>query len=322
MKLAIFISAVALALSCSSCNNPAAPEDPDSCLWDLSVYRTVSVTVDVDKELSFFTDIRLDEEQPAGTNSQKDNAPALRYIVKAFRHGSTQQVASASGLNPTLEISLPVGKIDLIAWVDYVDPSLCKDKYFFTDDFNEMLVMSKYPYYANDRHKICYRGKKSVIMAYNTRSLTVDVAPAMGQLRIIAVDEFRSDVKNIQISYPAGVPSAINAFSGEISYVWNDVFFNTTPQKLDNGDWLLAVDNIFTGEKQISVPFRINMTDADGETVARRLKIEAPMKRGGITEVRGKFFSILEDLPPAPPGPGSGGLVIDPNLNDTIIYYL
>lgn len=322
-KLFLSLPLLTGAVILSSCHKEEPPVENDDCLWDLSVRHKVIVSLDVDARMEFFEDVRLDDDDPVmGCGSRSQEEKVWRYTVKAFRHGSDQVIAWASGFTPEFEMDLPVGKVDVIAWADYVKPGSMVDEYFFTDDFSEILVFSKYPYRPNDRFKFGCWGKSSLVLAYNTPAVSVSLKPAMGQLRIIATDEPRDDVSKIRISYPGRIPSAISAFSGKVCYSWADVGFDSKAVEDDNGQMLLAFDNIFADDTPCTVPIRIEMTRADGYAVARRLRVEAPVKRGGITEVRGKFYSILEEVPePDTPDTG-GGITVDPELDETIIIDL
>lgn len=323
IQLLLYFSVISGALCLSSCHKADPPVENDDCLWDLSVRHKVVVSLENNTRMDFFEDVRLDDDDPLmGPSARNTEEKVWRYTVKAFRHGSTQEIACASGFSPEFEMDLPVGKVDIIAWADYVSPGITKDEYFFTDDFSEILVFSKYPYYANDRFKFGCWGKKSLVLAYNTPVVTVSLSPAMGQLKIIATDEPRDDVSRIRISYPGRIPSAINGFSGNVCYSWADVGYESYASVDDNGQILLGFDNIFADYTPCTVPIRIEMTRDDGHAVARRLRVEAPVKRGCITEVRGKFYSILEEDPDPDTPDSGGGIIIDPDLDETIIIEL
>lgn len=319
-----------LSFSClgflSSCHMAQAPEDTDDCIWDLSVRHPVIINLSADKSFEFFQEIRIFDDNEETLGRSADNSLSTRYTVKAYVAGSDKLIAQAVSFTPQVELNLPVGKIDIIAWADYVNHNSYYDKYFFTDEFNEILVLSKFPYVANDPYKLGCWGKLSMVMAYNTPAVDIDLSNVMGQLRVIATDAPRTDVTNIRISYPGRIPSAINAFTGNVNYSWADVEYATVAEQNDDGMMLLGFDNILADDEPVMVPVRVEMRTADGKVVARRLKVEAPIKRGGITEIRAPFYSILEELPP-PDNPGGddtgdGGVGIKPDIDDEVIIVI
>lgn len=315
------------ALSCSlwlltGCHTAEPPMENDDCLWDLSSRHNVTIHLNLNQKMDFFQEVRVDEAE-SKIDTRSSDGKCLRYTVKVFISGTDTQIASSVGFSPEVVLPLPIGKLDIIAWVDYSDGQSTKDCYFFTDEWNELLVFSKYPYLANDPYKMGYWGKTSLTMAYNRLVVDLDVLPAMGQLQIIATDNPSVEVSGITISYPQRVPAAINGFTGKVSYSWADVSFLTTALPDEDGMQLLCFDNIFADDEPIAVPIKIEMKGTDGEVVARTLNIEAPIKRGGITEVRAPFYSILEtpDIPGGESG-GNGGITIDSRLDEEVIIEL
>lgn len=306
----------------TSCDKATPPNEPDdSCLWDLSVRHSVTISLNVDDSMEPYKEVTYDEDAKEGSRNG-DPSYARRYVVYVFRAGTNQLVASAYSSSPTLDIQLPVGKLDVVGWADYSLPGSAMDEFFLTDDISELIVASKHPYVANNHFKHASWGKKSTTVAYNTKYVDVELSSVMSQLRIIATDTPNNDVAQISISYPERVPCAIDGISGVVCYSWSGVWFESAPVHLNIGETLLGYDNVPCNDSEMIVPVRIVMTSNDGKVIARCLRVDAPLKRGGITEVRGPFYSILQSDDPQEGGTTGGGVSIDPSFDDEIVIII
>lgn len=315
-------SAVLLMAVMASCDKATLPDEPDdSCLWDLTVRHSVTVSLSVDDSMGPYKDVTYDGD--AKKNSRNgDISYSRRYVVFAFRAGTDQLVASAYSSSPNLTLQLPVGKLDVVGWADYSVPGSVLDEFFLTDDISELIVATKHPYVANNHFKHASWGKKNTTVAYNTTYVDVELSSAMAQLRIIATDTPDNDVANISISYPGRVPCAIDGVSGEVCYSWADVWFESEPVRLNASETLLGYDNVLCNDSETIVPVRIVMTSDDGSVIARCLRVDVPLRRGGITEVRGPFYSIIQNEVPPEGGNTGGGVSIDPSFDDEIVIVI
>lgn len=315
-------SAMVIMAAMASCNRATTPDEPDdSCLWDLSVRHSVTVSLNVDDSMEPYTEVTYDGNSPKGSR-MGEISYARRYVVYAFRAGTDQLVAMAYSSSPTLNIQLPVGKLDVVGWADYSISGSVLDEFFLTDDISELIVATKHPYVANNHFKHASWGKKSTTVAYNTKYVDVELSSVMAQLRIIATDTPNNNVAQISISYPDRVPCAIDGISGVVCYSWSGVWFDSTPIHLNVGETLLGYDNVPCNDSETIVPVRIVMTSNDGKVIARCLRVDAPLKRGGITEVRGPFYSILQSDDPQEGGTTGGGVSIDPSFDDEIVIII
>lgn len=304
----------------ASCSKSEPEEPEDSCLGDLSVRHPVTVSLDVDNDLDFYKEVSYDPAENGDDDARsrsRGNSYSMRYVVKVFKADTRQLVATMYSPTPDFTMDLPVGKMEFIAWADYSLSGSLQDELFLTDDFHELIVASKFPYEANNHHKRASWGLEEKTVAYNTSHVGIRLVPVMAQIQLIATDERKEDVARIRVSYPGRVPCAINGFSGDVCYSWAGVWFDSYPVGINNCETLLAYDNILCNPEETVVPVRIDMTSTSGTVVARSLKVDVPIRRGGITEVRGPFYSIVQgEDDPGSGGTTGGGISIDPGFDD------
>lgn len=167
-------AAVAIISVMQSCHTqgpaPVVTEPEDQCLIDLSARHDVMVCCDVDDAFPYSESVAYVPENAVTSRFEAD-AMVRRYTVKAFVRGTRQEVASGVSLSPEVSLSLPVGKLDIIAWADYVPQGSVSDYYWFTDDFSEMLEHEKAEYRADDDYKAAAHGIERVTVAYKTRRI-------------------------------------------------------------------------------------------------------------------------------------------------------
>lgn len=304
----------------SSCNKDVYEEPEDNCLWDLSMRHPVTISLEVDNDFDFYKDVSYEAD-----NIEEDDTPAsrarsasysMRYAVRVFKADTRQLVATMYSSTPNFTMELPVGKMEFIAWADYSLSGSLQDELFLTDDFHELIVASKYPYEANNHYKRASWGMDDRTIAYNTSHVGLRLEPVMAQIQLIATDEPKEDVAKIRISYPGRVPCAINGFTGDVCYSWAGVWFDSYPVGINNGETLLAYDNIFCNNNETIIPVRVDMTSATGTVIARSLKVDVPVRRGGITEVRGAFYSIIQNEDKPDSDITGGGITINPDFDD------
>lgn len=305
--LALFAGTVLFA----SCHSDNEVEDP--CL--LPDYKSsVKVTLDVDTRLSDYKDVSFADDLNKQTRSSEHWH--LRYTVCAFPEGVSNAVpvASVSSLSSKLELSLPLGKYNVVAWADYVPDESLASQYFHTDDFSDLLLREKFSYSGTDAHKIGFLGSEAVTVSYRTPELTVALSPAMGQYRINATDSPDYTVGKVLVTYPHGVPSSLNALSGKICHKWYGVSFETMPTDV------VAFDNVFAESEEIKVPVKIEIYDDKGRLRARRNTLDIPLVKGGVTFVNAKIYTILD--PDSGDAPSGGGMGINGDYDDDFIIEL
>lgn len=292
----------------TSCHSDNEVEDP--CLRP-DYKSSVKVSLDVDVKLSKYKDVSFADDLNRQTRSAEQWQ--LRYTVCAFQDGKSNEVpvASVSSLSPELELSLPLGKYNVVAWADYVSDGSLSSRYFHTDDFSDILLKDKFSYSGIDSHKIGFLGSESLTVSYRTPELKIALSPAMGQYRINATDSPDYTVGKVLVTYPQGVPSSLNVLSGKICHKWYGVSFETIPA----GE--VAFDNVFAESKEIKVAVKIEVFDDSGRLRARRNFLDIPLVRGGVTFVNAKIYTILD--PDSGDAPSGGGMGIDGDYDDSFV---
>lgn len=294
-----------ITLSCSSDKNKE-----EDCLSE-NFKTSFKIRLDVDTHMTDYKDICLDNDNEPETRSAE--AWRLRYTVCAYSENgpSDVPVASLSSLSPVIDLTLPLGKYNIIAWADYISDESLNSQYFHTDDFTDILLRDKFSYSGDDTHKIGFIGNENLTVSYRTPELNIYMSPAMAQYKITALDSPDYNVSKVIVSYPEGLPSSLNAISGKISHKWYGVSFETLPKDF------VAKDNVFSEHEEIKVPVKIEVYDDRGVLRARRNSIKIPLIKGGVTFVKAKIYSVLD--PENGDMPQGGGITIDNEYDDVHI---
>lgn len=278
--------------------------DEDDCL-DPAFRAELSVSVDLDKSMSPYVDV----DSTRIISTRGDPSWGLRYCVAAYRRNETTPLLVESSVVNPVKLMLPPDKYQLVAWVDHVPEDNGKSFYFHTDEFNEILLRHKYDYEGADLIKMAYRGKKEVRVGYTTTKAQISAASAMARLRIVATDKPDFIPGKVVVSY-FDLPAAVNGLTGDVNLRWNDVSFIS---KVD-GD-LLAMDQVLAQDSEIITNVLIEIYDNENTLRARVKNIGIPIVRGGITTVKGNFYSIL-DLDGS--GLSGGGISVDTEFDGTV----
>ena len=314
-------SLASMTLLLTACSTKEAPEyvEPpeDSCLTDLSARHPVTVTLIDDNSFDESPSIGYPIAIPA---SRSIESPRRRYVVKAFYQRTDRLVAEGASFDNHVTLSLPVGKITIIAWADYTVKEIPSDSYYFTDEWDELLLVDRHPYIANDFMKSAAWGRIDMAMAYNMTSLDLPLRQATGGFRLIATDAPNDGVTNITISYKKSVPCAIDGFTGSLSHAWDGCLFTGKTYDFGDGNTLLGFDIFPADDSEKIVPVSVTMRDADNRIVAYVDNIDIPVHRGKITKVFAPFYSIREPHPSEIPG--GGGVNINPTFNNEIVIVI
>lgn len=241
----------------------------------------------------------------------------LKYFIAVYRNNSSQPFFTTSSPSNIIKLSLPTGTYNFVAWAEPIPDVDGYTYYFHTDDFSEMLQKHKYDYKGNDLYKTPYRGVTNQRIAFTTSSVDINLTPAFARYRLIATDRESATFNpgKIVISY-YDVPGAIHGLTGEINLKWSDVSFNSTAD-----EDLLAFDHVLSHDsKETSVSLKVEIYDDADKLKARVNKITLPLINGGITTLKGNFYSMLvpdDDKDDGNKG-GSGGIGIDQEWEGTV----
>lgn len=255
----------------------------------------------------------------ATVEARSDNGMLPRFTVWAFRAGETEPMATAVTLGNEVGFTLPVGKYRVVAFGDYVPESRNSDDwYFFTDQVEELLLMEKYGYKGNDGYKQAYWSSADINVGYKNKPVALTLCSLMSKIEIVATDTPDYEVGKVKVSYPELLPAAVHGLTGEISYAWTGVLFESVPT-----DSVLAFDHVYAPSAPDSLALRIEIYDKSDSLMARKSRIKVPVARRGITTVRGPFYGIFEkdsvpDKPDEPPM--SGGAGINPGFSSTVLF--
>lgn len=311
---------LACSIGVSSCSHEYPGDNEDYCIGDLSKVHKVNV------HINLIDNMIQDEPFVLPDKARSSYAsPQLRYTAVATRPGSNEIISKGCSTEPDVELNLPIGKVEISTWVDYAAAGTSRNTYYFNDVWNEILSYSKDNYQSNDRYKAAFWGKNKVALTATTSLIEVTASNATALLEVYATDDKDAYAKTVQFQYSPSVPSAINGFTGKVSYWWIDCGWksdlNPKPAISANGI-LLGYDYIPTDETGNTVKLKVVIRDSDGKILARKMPFEVPIKRGHITTVKAPFFSIIEEDPDDKPANENSGIGIDPSYNPDVIITL
>lgn len=273
-----------------ACSKDSIEEDDEYCL-NPKYKVPLEVTVNLDKE---FKPYKLIDSVYNKTRS-KDSLPSLKYYVAAYPMTSGLPKVVKNSYEKTIPIQIHPGRYTVVGWVMYETTDESRGYNFYDDDFNELLLRSKYNYSGADEYKIAYRGAEPKNIPYNATSVAVTAKPAMALYKLVATDTAAFYPEKVIISYSSLLPSAINAKTGNINWWWRDISYNSTVIHQENEGDLLAADYVLSqNDQETSVTVIVEIYDEKGRLRARKKNLEIPLMNGGITTVRGNFYSVLE----------------------------
>ena len=270
----------------------------------LNGFRTdLDVYLSIDKSFSDYKDVDSTMFATRGST-----AWGLRYCVAAYRRDESEPYMVQSSYDNPIQFNLPPGKYTFVGWADHVPNYDDKSYYFYTDDFSEILLRHKYDYEGNDFAKVAYSGQKDLRVAYTTKSLQIDMNVSVARYKLIATDSATFTPGKVIVSY-YDLPASINPFHKKINGKWNDVSFISSVSGKQ-----LAFDQVLAENSEITVKACVEIFDEKDNLRARVRQVEIPLINGGITTVKGNFFTTLQ----LDEGMTAGGIVIDPEFEETV----
>lgn len=275
---------------------------PDDELDKVKIPVTVNITID--KSMSDY--IRVDSLDL--NNARSSSNPVYRYCLAAYRGNEAEPYEVHYDYDPSFTLSLPLGKFNFVGWADPVYENNGRSYYFFTDDFSEILLRNKYDYMVNDPNKLAYRNKIEHRVSYTSKDISISLTPAMAKYRLIATDSPDYTPSKVVVSY-LNIPSSIDGLSGKINGYWSDVFFNSNII-----DDQIATDQVLAQDSEIKVYARIEIYDDKGVLKGRIKQLEIPLVKGGLTTIKGNFYTSLQQEV----NTGEGGIIIDPDFEETV----
>lgn len=287
MKTYAKISLLTVLLPLVACHKDAV-EDEDYCLNP--AYK-VPLEVVVNLDPSFREYHTIDSV----FMTRSSDKPYLKYYVAAYPMTSGLPTVVKSSLDNRMQVSIHPGRYTMVGWVMYESDDKTHGYNFYDDDFSELLLKNKYNYTGADQYKVAYRAAEAKNIAYNTPSTSLKAVPAMGHYKIIATDTASFKPDKVVISYSSMLPAAIHAKSGRINWWWDDISYSSQVTPMDSVGDLLASDFVLSQDnKETRVMVTVEVYDDAGKLRARKKNVEIPLVNGGITTVKGNFYSVLD----------------------------
>lgn len=293
MKAIFKYSLLAGLLPFVACSKNAV-EDDESCL-DPSYKVPLEVIVNLDAAFSDYKTIDSVFYKDSGKETRGDDLPYLKYYVAAYPMTSGLPNVVESSDVPTVPIKVHPGRYTMVGWVMYESAEKEKGYNFYDDDFSELLLRNKYNYTGADIYKLAYRACEPKNIPYNATSVDITAKPAMAQYNIVATDTASFNPDKVIISYSSMLPAAIHGKTGAINWWWDDISYESTSKHIQSGGDLLASDYVLSQDNlETKVTVTVEVYDDTGRLRARKKNVEIPLKNGGVTTVKGNFYSILE----------------------------
>lgn len=294
----------------AGCKDNVEFNEEDWCL-DKSYMVPLNVYVNVDKSFEEYANVDSTMDADKYRRSTRgDPTWQLQYNVAVYEKDAkdiSQPLEVFTSFENPVKTRLRPGKYDFVAFATYTPPLLeTKSHHFHLDDFSEIMLKQKYDYTADDSYKVPYRVKEGHSVAWTDDELNLTATPAMAKFRLIATDEPEFTPYRTVVSFYS-LPAAINGYTGKINYSWSDIQFENIIK-----DDVLAADYVLSHSEETEIFVKVEIYDALGNMRARLSKLRIPLVNGGVTTIKGNFYSIL-DLS----GLSSGGISIDTEFEGT-----
>ncbi len=283
----IFKLLMATILPFTACSRDGT-DDEEYCLRD-NYKIPISVHVELGRDTVFREYMTIDSLYT------RTEEPYLKYYVAAFPMTEGVPTAVASSVNKDIDMKLHPGRYTMVGWVMYDTGEKSRGYNFYDDDFSELLLKNKYNYTGANPYKIAYHAYEPKNIAYNSTETSLTARPAMGYYRIIATDTAKFVPTKVMLYYTSLLPASIHGKTGKINWWWNDISYKSGIEHLDSVGDLLAADYVLAqNSNELSVTATIEIYDDEDILRARKKNIKIPLKNGGITTVKGNFYSVLE----------------------------
>lgn len=313
-------------------------------------------TVPVVLDLSFDGEMPLHQVVEIETRAAEDpDDYDLRYTVCVYRaaEGGTFGREELTRLTVTkddvsdpdlrIETRLEEGSYRFIVWTDHVDAGSQTHKFFNTDNFAEIGVMTDGYSGATEfrdafrgvadatvqggespsvipvrmeRPQARYRFVSTDLVEFMTRVQTrrssqkagagSGAVPTDEETRSIDLNDFR-----VVIRYAGYMPSAFNLFTDRTADAATGIQFESRITKQSDAEADLGFDYVLVNDdEESSIRVALEIYDRDGTRLSATDPFDIPLKRGMETLVRGKFLT----------SEASGGIGISPGFDGEWIY--
>lgn len=259
----------------------------------------------------------------------------LRCQVAAYAQGingslSAEPVArqtvtfNAAGQSTECRMVLPSGRYRILAWADHVDAGTTADKYYNTSNLGDITFLGKYD--GNNDYRNAYAGganlEFSVLLGDTTTVVRqpLSLRSIMGKVKFISTDynAYVEKGQNLRVlvAYNGFLPNHYSLTRGVPFDATTGVSFLSPMTEVStsgDGQATLGYDYVMVNGEESSVTMTIGLYDDEGKLVGTSGSLNVPIKRGGISIVKGHFLTKTSS---------GGGVGIDPSFDGDInIYY-
>ena len=304
--------------------------------------------------LSFDTDMPVHQVVDVRTRASIDPQDYdMRYTVCIYRadadgtFGRVEDVRTVVAKDDVTDpdnsigIELEDGDYRFIAWADYVDAGTLDHKFFNTDDFAEIALLTD-SYSGGTEFRDAFHGTADATVSAGTvpcevtvqmerpqaryRFVSTDLAEFITRMQAIRaeqeaaaaqeegrdpdhVDESAINIDlnefRVVVRYSGYMPSAFNLFTGQTADAVTGVQFDSGITKMSESEADLGFDYVLVNGDESSVQVALDIYDKDGTRLSSSNPIEVPIARGKQTVVQGKFLT----------SEASGGIGISPGFD-------
>lgn len=244
----------------------------------------------------------------------------VRYTLKAYeysgdaydkraRFSTVVYKEDASSPANTLHFILPAGKYKILLWTDYVSEDL-RTTFWDPEDLGRVILPDEYV--GNYDFRDAFRGELDIdITDFHANGMTsLHVMPMhrpLGKFRILAIDKQEFLTKNrskvdtkggydfsrfeATVDYQQFFPSAYSCFYDRAVDSRTGISFSCYLNELDNEEVEVASDYVLLSESESDIVLNVTLFDYLGEDLGTIRNIIVPMKRNGLTTVRGSFLT-------------------------------
>lgn len=285
--------------------------------------------------VSLQLDTAMIDYQVIDNDSRAVSPCDLRCQVAAYAQGSNGSLSAepvarqtvtfnAAGQSTECRMVLPSGRYRILAWADHVDAGTIADKYYDTSNLGDITFKGQYD--GNNDYRNAYAGGADVefsVLLGDTATVihqALALRSIMGKVKFISTD-YNSYVEKGQnlrvlVAYNGFLPNHYSLTRGVPFDATTGVSFLSPMTEVStsgDGQATLGYDYVMVNGEESSVTMTIGLYDDEGKLVGTSGSLNVPIKRGGISIVKGHFLTKTSS---------GGGVGIDPSFDGDInIYY-
>lgn len=287
-----------------------------ACDTNTEEVNTAGVSLDLvfEQEMEELTQIQPTRQSSDNNDDMYDQ----RYIIRVYnvdkddfiigdcvaeRIVCSEQIDRPNRLGEVIE--LPEGRYRIYAWSDYVDNGSVEDKFYETEDFNQIEIKrddsGALMIGNNDFHK-AYCGSCYVdVSGEGLTKAQIDMKCPQAKVNIVITglrETFATRADNqslaslkVQIRYNGFRPSVYSVFSDAPTDAVASVAFMSSIGEIDGDSACIGFDYLFVGSINYAILMTVNIFDKNNKLIHSCANIEVPIQSNHITTVSGNFLS-------------------------------